>query len=393
MQRRPGEFFTLEARALQRVLFNAILLVFGLLLVIEFAGAVLTPLVFILLAVVLVMGLNPLVARLEARFRVPRRLGALLLVLGLLALFGGLVAVLVPLLMAQGTRFAESLPTLIEGFEESLRTLGQRYPVLAPLGQGLPEVNFSRFLDGDMVGRLYAIASSVVGLLALTLVLLTLVLFLLMNPDPLVKGVLSGVPPHSRPVVERTMVRIGSQLGMWLISTMISSAVVGLLVGIGLALVGYKNAVLFGVVAAVTNPIPFLGPWLGISLPVLVAGAEGAWSLAFWAIVVLVVVQQIDASITNPLILGRTVHLHPASLLMGVLIFGSVKGIMGVFLTVPLLIIIKALYEEVYLELFKRPEVPEESVNNIVSAGQGEETDKAEPAPKETPLPLKAQEK
>lgn len=393
MQRRPGEFFTLEARALQRVLFNAILLVFGLLLVIEFAGAVLTPLVFILLAVVLVMGLNPLVARLEARFRVPRRLGALLLVLGLLALFAGLVAVLVPLLMAQGTRFAESLPTLIEGFEESLRTLGQRYPVLAPLGQGLPEVNFSRFLDGDMVGRLYAIASSVVGLLALTLVLLTLVLFLLMNPDPLVKGVLSGVPPHSRPVVERTLVRIGSQLGMWLISTMISSAVVGLLVGIGLALAGFKNAVLFGVVAAVTNPIPFLGPWLGISLPVLVAGAEGAWSLAFWAIVVLVVVQQIDASITNPLILGRTVHLHPASLLMGVLIFGSVKGIMGVFLTVPLLIIIKALYEEVYLELFKRPEVPEESVNNIVSVGHGEEVDKAEPPPKETPLPLKAQEK
>ncbi|WP_027891642.1 AI-2E family transporter [Calidithermus chliarophilus] len=393
MQRRPGEFFTLEARALQRVLFNAILLVFGLLLVIEFAGAVLTPLVFILLAVVLVMGLNPLVARLEARFRVPRRLGALLVVLGLLALFAGLVAVLVPLLMAQGTRFAESLPTLIEGFEESLRTLGQRYPVLAPLSQGLPEVNFSRFLDGDMVGRLYAIASSVVGLLALTLVLLTLVLFLLMNPDPLVKGVLSGVPPQSRPVVERTLVRIGSQLGMWLISTMISSAVVGLLVGIGLALAGFKNAVLFGVVAAVTNPIPFLGPWLGISLPVLVAGAEGAWNLAFWAIVVLVVVQQIDASITNPLILGRTVHLHPASLLMGVLIFGSVKGIMGVFLTVPLLIIIKALYEEVYLELFKRPEVPEESVNNIVSVGHGEEADKAEPPPKETPLPLKAQEK
>lgn len=367
------KWVVLDLKALQRVAITTVILVFGLLLLGRLLGAVAAPLILILLAIVLMMGLNPLVVALETRFRVPRRVGAVLVVLGLLALIGGFVAIIIPLFVAQGMKFADTLPEVVQNLQHNLKVLAQRHPLLAPLLQSGSALDLSRFLSADTMNRVLSLTTNVVSMLASVGLLLTLVLFLLMNPEPLVKGILSGFKPDYRPVVERTLIRIGSQLGSWLLGVTVVSVTVGLLVGLGLWLLGFQNAFLFGMIAGFTNPIPFIGPWLGISLPVLVALSQGSLSLAVGAIVVLVVVQQIDGSLISPTIFGRTVQLHPASLLMGVLIFGALMGVVGIFLTVPLAIIIKALYEEIYLDQFGRPQASDESVAQVVAAGQGEQ--------------------
>lgn len=367
------KWVVLDLKALQRVAITTVILVFGLLLLGRLLGAVAAPLILILLAIVLMMGLNPLVVALETRFRVPRRVGAVLVVLGLLALIGGFVAIIIPLFVAQGMKFADTLPEMVQNLQHNLKVLAQRHPLLAPLLQSGSALDLSRFLSADTMNRVLSLTTNVVSMLASVGLLLTLVLFLLMNPEPLVKGILSGFKPDYRPVVERTLIRIGSQLGSWLLGVTVVSVTVGLLVGLGLWLLGFQNAFLFGMIAGFTNPIPFIGPWLGISLPVLVALSQGSLSLAVGAIVVLVVVQQIDGSLISPTIFGRTVQLHPASLLMGVLIFGALMGVVGIFLTVPLAIIIKALYEEIYLDQFGRPQASDESVAQVVAAGQGEQ--------------------
>ena len=367
------KWVVLDLKALQRVAITTVILVFGLLLLGRLLGAVAAPLILILLAIVLMMGLNPLVVALETRFRVPRRVGAVLVVLGLLALIGGFVAIIIPLFVAQGMKFADTLPEVVQNLQHNLKVLAQRHPLLAPLLQSGSALDLSRFLSADTMNRVLSLTTNVVSMLASVGLLLTLVLFLLMNPEPLVKGILSGFKPDYRPVVERTLIRIGSQLGSWLLGVTVVSVTVGLLVGLGLWLLGFQNAFLFGMIAGFTNPIPFIGPWLGISLPVLVALSQGSLSLAVGAIVVLVVVQQIDGSLISPTVFGRTVQLHPASLLMGVLIFGALMGVVGIFLTVPLAIIIKALYEEIYLDQFGRPQASDESVAQVVAAGQGEQ--------------------
>lgn len=364
----------LDARSLQRVLFNTVLLVFLLIFLGQVAGKVAGALIFVLLAAVLAMGLNPLVAALESRLHIPRKFSAAIVVIGALLILVGFVAVVFPLFIAQGAHFSESLPKLLESIQNKLRTLAEEHPILAPLSHSLPKLDIAKFISGgDFLGGLLALSSSLIALLASTGILLIVVLFLLMSPEPIVRGLLSGIPPRNRPLVEKTLIRIGSQLSKWLFAILVTSVIKGTLVGIGLKLVGFENALLFGLVAGFTNPIPFVGPWIGISLPVVTAIADGNWGMAALAIGVLLISEQLDNSVLSPLILGRTIELHPASMLLGVLVFGAFLGFAGVFLTVPIVIILKALYEEVYLTLLKRPEVSDERVAQVVAAGQGQE--------------------
>lgn len=370
-----------QPMVLLRVLLMVALAVLGLLLVAQLAGAVAAPLVFVLLAAVLALGLNPLVARLEGRFGVPRSVGAGLVVGGLVLFALAFVALVVPLIVSEGVRFAQGLPEMLRTLQSGALEAARKYPALAPLLENRSFADPSKLLGSGMLesGGLSAVTNlaSFVGVMANALVsgvLLTmLVLFLLMSPEPVVKGILGGIPPRSRPIVERTLIRVGSQLGSWLVGAITVSASVGVIVGVGLRIVGFQDALLFGVIAAVTNLIPFVGPVIGMVPPVLMAVSGGHWSLALWAVGIALVSQQLDAYLLSPIIYGRTVKLHPASSIVAVLVFGSLMGLVGVFLAVPLVIILKALYEEVYLSVMQRPEASAESVAQVIAAGVGDE--------------------
>ena len=130
----------LDIKTLKQVAITTVFLVFGLMILGRLAGAIATPLIFILLSVVLMMGLNPLVVGLETHFKLPRRFGAVLVVLGLLALMAGFIAVAIPLFVAQGMKFAETLPDIWQNLQSNLKHLANKYPLLAPLLQGIPSL-------------------------------------------------------------------------------------------------------------------------------------------------------------------------------------------------------------------------------------------------------------
>jgi predicted PurR-regulated permease PerM len=367
----------LQPGALLRVLLTVAFSVMGILLVAQFAGAVAAPLVFVLLAAVLALGLNPLVARLEGHLGVPRPLGAGLVVGGLVLFALAFAALVVPLVVSEGVRFAEGVPGMLSALQSSVLDAARKYPALAPLLEDRTFADPSKLIGSGMLesGGVSAVTNlaSFVGVMANAIVsgvLLTmLVLFLLMSPEPVVKGILGGIPPRSRPIVERTLIRVGSQLGSWLVGAITVSVSVGVIVGVGLRIVGFQDALLFGVIAAVTNLIPFVGPVIGMVPPVLMALSGSQWGMALWAVGIALAAQQLDAYVLSPIIYGRTVKLHPASNIVAVLVFGSLMGLVGVFLAVPLVIILKALYEEVYLFVLQRPEASDESVAQVLAAG------------------------
>lgn len=167
------------------------------------------------------------------------------------------------------------------------------------------------------------------------------------------------------------MIRVGRQLGAWLAGTLLLSAAVGVLSFVLLLLVGFDNALLFGLIAAVTNLIPVVGPVVGVIPPALVAAASGNWAMLWWAVGIMLVIQQLQAYVATPIVFGRSLDLQPASLIVGILLFGALLGIVGIFLTVPLLIIVKAVYEEVYLGGLHAPSVSAAAVSEVIQASGG----------------------
>jgi putative permease len=364
---------------LLRTLIFASLFVLALLVLGRIAGAVLAPLLFITLAGILAMGLNPLVVRIESRLRLPRSLAATIVVVTILFVLIALLWMVVPMIIAQAMRFSEQMPQMMRDLQGNLVAAAKRYRTLAPLVEGRSFADPSELLKGSSgMTSIVAFAGAAANALFSGVLLTMLVAYLLASPEPVIKSLVSGFTPRRRSAVEQFIVKVGGQLGAWLVGNLIISLIIGALAGGGLALLGFDNALLFGAIVAVTDLVPIIGPLVGALPPVLVALANGNWPLALSAMALLFAIQQIEAYAVSPFIYGRAVRLHPASLVVGVLIFGSLMGLVGIFLTVPLLIIIKALYEDVYLARMNAPLMGEARAEEVVRAAGNEP--EAEPA-------------
>ncbi len=380
-------------RALMQSLLFTAAAVLGVLLLGSWAASATAPLLLILLASILALALNPFVVWLEMH-GLPRGLGAVFVVVGLTSLLIGGAALIAPLVYAQGSSFFDDLPGTLERVRTALPPWLERVPGLTgwlsgdgglqqllQSGSGLLGSSGAAVFSGFTV----AAGAFFSAVFSITL-LLTLVIFLLSNPQPIVRGLLSAVPGRAREPLERLLVRLGKQLSSWLVGALCVSLVLGTVVAIGLASVGFRDAILFGVIYAVCNMIPLIGPLIGTLPAILTALALGNWTMVLWAVLIPILVQQFDGYFFSPWVFRRTTQLHPVSVLTSVALFGSLMGFVGTFLAVPMTIIVKALFEEIYLPAVNNPEVSDEDVSNVLGATTQNEQDLSVLAPSETEI-------
>jgi predicted PurR-regulated permease PerM len=111
--------------------------------------------------------------------------------------------------------------------------------------------------------------------------------------------------------------------------------IVGVMLSVGYRIIDLPFRLLIGMIGGVLNIVPFLGPWVGGILGVAVALTTVDLSTALWAIVVAVVVQQIDNNLVSPSVLRATVRLHPAVTLLVLVFAGAIAGFWGIVIAVP----------------------------------------------------------
>jgi putative permease len=366
---------------LLRVLLIVAGIVLGVLLLGSWASAAAGSLLLVLAASILALALHPLVVWLEVR-RIPRGLGAALVVLLSVLFLVGTIALIAPMLYTQGSRFVSGAPEMLTRMKSSLPWLNQ-IPGATELLSG--KINFGALLGSggsSLISGVSTAASSLINILASLFLMLTMVVFLLANPQPVVRGVLSAIPSTVRAPLERLLSRLGRQLSLWLVAAVTVSLILGTLVAIGLALAGFQNALLFGAIYAVCNLVPVIGPLVGMLPAILSAVADAQWTALAWAVVIPIGLQQLDGYFLSPMIFRRTTQLQPLSVLVSVSVFGSLMGFVGTFLAVPMVIIIKAIYEELYLPSVGGEGVTEEDIASVLNVPPPEEAE----APLEEPI-------
>jgi putative permease len=333
---------------LQRVLIRVILMAAGLFVIHELAAPLTTLLLFFLLVFILAAVLNPVVSRLQ-RWRIPRPLGALSLVLLFLAAVALLGWLVLPPLLEELAQFFTRLSRNQDWLTTSYQQLLRRYPQLA---QHIPA---PAVLSQQLVQTLTPVLGRVgrhtinaaAGLLSL-LLLLVLVIFTLSRPAPLIAGLLSAVPEHHRGRAVSALRRILHELKTWATSALIMGAIVGAMVGIGLRLLGVPQALLFGVIAGAGEVVPNIGPLLSAVPPILMALTIHPL-LALWVLLLFIAVHQLEGNLIVPFVMGRSLHLHPVSVIFTILTMGTLFGLLGAILAVPVCAIVKICWEEFYL--------------------------------------------
>ena len=322
------------------------LLIAGGLVLYELVGVIEVLALALLMAMILSPAVNLLV-----RFRFPRILALLVVLAGVILGFGLLGYIVLPLLSEQGSEFLARLPGVVRSVEGYIMDLAEKYPALEGTGGGIASLNLTDAIQEVIrrAGELYSLTTRGAGLLLQAVGAVVMALYMVSNPRPLVNGVVALFPPGRRGRVEEILVLIRERVSGWIIGQIAAMCLMFVLTWIGLASLGVEYAFTFAVLTGALQIVPFFGPILSAVPPTLAAFADSP-TKALVVVVVYVAIHQIEAHIVSPMVMARSVHLHPVIVILAVLAMGDLLGLAGVILAVPTAAVLTVLLDELYVK-------------------------------------------
>ena len=302
------------------------------------------------LALIIALILDPAV-NLLVRLRFPRFV-ALLVVLGCVVVgFGLLGYIVLPLLSEQGSDFLVRAPGVIQCVQQYAADLTVSYPSLGFTGSGVASLNLTDAIQEviQRAGELYTLTTRGAGFLLQAVAAVVMALYMVSNPRPLVNGVLALFPVEKRGRVEEILQLIRVRVSGWIIGQIAAMALVFVLTWIGLAALGVEYAFTFAVLTGALEIVPFFGPILAAVPPTLAAFADSP-TLALVVVIVYVAIHQIEAHVISPMVMARSVRLHPVVVILAILAMGDLLGLAGVILAVPTVAVVTVLLDELYVK-------------------------------------------
>lgn len=318
--------------------------------------SVITPFI---LAGVFAYALNPVVL-FFTRHRLTRTqsvAGLFLLIIVLLVL---LSMSIFPRLGDEARSLGEQLPQYSRQWYNTLSTWYQtRLASYAFLPDSLSQITdyFGLEISSVTDWLMESVQKMVVGFSALVSSLVTLItvpvltFYFLKDADAIAAFVKKVVPPISRPWVYPLARQIDEVLGGFIRGQLIVAMIVGILSGVALLILGIDFAVILGILAGITNIIPYLGPFIG-AIPAVFIALLTSPLRTIWVVIAFVVIQQVESSLISPKIVGERVGLHPSLVILSLLVGGALWGLVGLIIAVPLAGMIRVLLKAT-LDWFK----------------------------------------
>jgi predicted PurR-regulated permease PerM len=326
-----------------------ILLILLVLFLYSIAGILLLFLVSVLFAIFL----GALTDEFQRRLGLPRQAGLLLSVL--LTLIGvGLVFYMVaPPLVAQTRSLIDLMPALVESWDRQIRDLVERSPVWAQvLGPRPPDESYVGGFVAQIAGWLGDATPYVFGGVKLMIYLSSVFvmgIYLSLRPGVYREGFIQLAPPVHRELVRDILSELGQTLRAWIVGQLAGMFVLGLLTWIGLELLRVPYALAFGVLAAIITIVPFFGSLISTVLPALFVLGTGGIGHTVLVLLLGVVVNNIESNVVQPMIMERQVNLPPVLSILAVLVMATLLGVLGVFVAVPVLVVVMVILRRVYV--------------------------------------------
>jgi predicted PurR-regulated permease PerM len=178
------------------------------------------------------------------------------------------------------------------------------------------------------------------------------VVFTLMNPRPIFGALFSLIPEHHHGRALTIMQRIGKFVPSWAGATLLGMLTIGLLVFLLMwPIFGIMDALVLGLIAGVLEAVPFLGPLLSSVPALLFAVAKGGMT-PLWVVLAYCAIQALENNVILPLIMSRSMKLHPLALIFSMLLCVAAFGVLGVLVAAPLVAIVDILHDELYRKRF-----------------------------------------
>ncbi|HCU9126412.1 TPA: AI-2E family transporter [Staphylococcus aureus] len=302
---------------------------------------------------------NPIVNMME-RYRIPRVAGISIIYLAVVGVITLIVNLLIPIIGSQVDSLVKNSPQYLEKLINSIDKIAnntffssyysQINDWLNSLPKKIPSM-LSEFTDG--FGSKIATFAETIANIGVVIVTTPFVLFFMLKDGHHFKEFSTNImPPKFRKDFHDLLEKMSVQVGSYIQGQIIVSFCIGILLFIGYSVIGLKYSLVLASIAAVTSVVPYLGPTIAISPAIVIAAITSPWMLLKLA-VVWTLVQFVEGHFISPNIMGKTLKIHPLTIIFILLCAGKLLGIVGVILGIPGYAILKVLVTHLF-QLFKR---------------------------------------
>jgi predicted PurR-regulated permease PerM len=266
----------------------------------------------------------------------------------ILYLFGARIEV-------QGKQLIDTLP----GAVDRLRDLMSNYSWGPGVIKQIQQINVTS-AGGNFLSKALGAFSSLLSVVTNLILIFFGSLYLALEPDLYLRGLLSLVPPKHRPRGGEVLASIYEGLRHWLLGQFIAMLAVGLAFGIALSIIGVPSSIVLGIIAALLEFVPLIGPVIA-TIPAMLEALTQGISTVIWVGVAFLVIQQLESNLLVPMLQKRAVKLPPVVALFATVIFGVLFGVVGLIFAVPLIVVVMIAVQEIYVKDILGGAEPEEA--------------------------------
>jgi predicted PurR-regulated permease PerM len=317
--------------------------IYGVFYLLYIGQEIFLPIIF---AGVVAILLNPMVCFFN-RLHIPRIISITLAILTAFLLLSGLIA----FICMEFGMFIEQLPALKTRFDlllkESTGWVSHTFGIKPSLiNQWLAKTKT------DLMGNAGTIIGSTLTVITNSLILMALIpiyIFMMLYYEPLlVEFVKRAFSRESHAAVNDIIIESKAAMQHYLVGLLLEAVIVAIMNSAGLLLLGIDYAILWGILGALLNIIPYIGGVIAVALPMIMAlVTKDSYSSVFLVFLLYTVVQFIDNNIIVPKIVASRVQINALISVIVVLIGGALWGVPGMFLSIPLIAVVKIVCDRI----------------------------------------------
>lgn len=285
------------------------------------------------IAIIMVSAAQPIVDKLQEK-KLPRVLAVLLIYFIFLLFLGIIVYLVAPSVAAELGRFASNLPAYfsnIDKFLTEISSLAANYNINAETDNFAG--NFSNLLVNSS-SKIFSNTFAFLGGILQVIIVLSLSFYMLMKRDA-VKNFIKTITPQKYQNYSIGLAeRIQYKMGRWLVGQGSLVLIVFCLYYLTLSALGIPYALMLAIIGGLLEIIPYIGPIVAAVPAVLIAFTISPW-LAVFVVLAYIVIQQLENHLLTPLIMRKAVGLNPVVIILALLIGGTLAGILGLLVAVP----------------------------------------------------------
>ena len=314
-------------------------------------SSIITP---IIVAYVFYYMLNPLVNFFEKKMS--------RFIASLLAIFVGIITILivivgvVPIIVEQTQNLITALPRYIEvvkGYLEEYSDNAYVQVVVEYVNNNLNVSKISEKLVSIATSGAQGVVSSISSTASVLVTMPFVLFFLLKDASHFNKFVISLLPKKLEKPVAETIDEIDDKVGSYIQGQMLVSLCIGVMLFIGYNIIGLHYAFSLATIAAFLSIVPYLGPVIAIT-PAMLVAASTSWIMVLKMLVVWGIVQFLEGNIISPNIMGRSMNMHPLTVIFVILIGVNIAGVVGAIIGIPVYSILKVLVGKLLLSIRDR---------------------------------------